>query len=83
MVYSGQYRRGFRTGLYCASADTAIPHRPSVSLDLHDLGIHLLGDTFRDRNFPPFSDGRDSFSDRGSRALRLDAFERRSASDAG
>src|SRR3989442_969788 len=66
-----------------ASAVIATSDCACVSIDLHDLGIHLLGDTFRHRDLPSVSYGCDPFSDCRGSALHLDAFERRSAYDPG
>src|SRR3989475_3286909 len=66
-----------------AAVDTSTTNRFGVSFDLHDLGVHLLGDSFRYRNIPAFSDGRNSFSDCRRGALRWDAFERRTSSNTG
>ena len=62
-------------GLGSALIDTAIAHRPCVPLYIHDLGVHLSSDTFRYRNLPTVSDGRDSLSHCWRGAIRLDASE--------
>src|SRR2546428_665357 len=82
-IRSHSLRRSAKRGLDSASVDTAIAHRPSVPLDLHDMGLYLLGDSFRHRNLPTVSNGRNSFSDCRGSALRLDAFERGTASNTG
>src|SRR3989441_2286396 len=76
-------RRSSKRGVGSARVDTATAHRTCVPLDLHHLGIYVLGDSFRYRNIPSLSNGRNSFSDCGRSALRLDAFERSTASNTG
>jgi len=53
MVYRGRYSRGFGKAPQSA-VDTATAYRFGVSLDLHDLGVHLLGNSFAIETFPPF-----------------------------
>src|SRR2546427_8335639 len=81
MVYPGRYCRCSLRGLCRARVDSPTADRDGVSLNLHYLGVHLLGDSFRYRNIPTFSDGCNSFSDCRRSALRLDALERRPASN--
>src|SRR5947208_17059431 len=83
MVYPGRYFRCSLRGLCRARVDTPTADRDGVSLDLHYLGVYLLGDSFHYRNLPAVSDGRNSFSDCRGSALCLDAFERRSTSNTG
>ena len=76
-------RRSSKRGVGSARVDTATAHRTCVPLDLHDLGLHLPGHTVRNRNTSAVSDGRNSISNCGRSALRLDAFERGPASNMG
>jgi len=83
MVYPDRRSRRSPRGLFPAGADIATPHSAGISLHLHYLGVHLPSDPFRGRNISAVSDGRSSFSDRWRSAVRLDAFERRTASHTG
>src|SRR5437879_11430551 len=76
-------RRSSERGCGLARFDTATAHRTCVPLDLHDLWLHLPGHTVRNRNTSAVSDGRNSISNCGRSALRLDAFERGPASNMG
>src|SRR5438094_3312704 len=66
-----------------AGVDTAMAHRACIPVDLRHLGIYVLGHPFRRRNIPTVSDGRNSFPYCRSSTLRMDAFERRPASNTG
>src|SRR2546422_1144973 len=64
-----------------AGVDTAMAHRACIPVDLHHLGIYILGHPFRGRDIPTVSDGSNSFSDCRRITLRMDAFERGTASN--